>query len=381
MLHHPRVFDIKGLPSTSNLIQEETFLQFLASLKSKEADDVFVRLIGDGHDDVDVPDLVDRPTVFSTLTKTPIAVANNVWGRLRDNLVEQTCLGDGLTRFRLDGDRWLDLRWNWGADKAWLSQAGRVLHARGVSMEDDREDFKLVYRKACLDGDIDPSPSKCRQRRQQPIYLFLHPPPPDLLDGNTSSLHHWSFYEDGQPQLSPETCHDLGLPFDLNFQNWGFKSFSWSIDRYKSLHRYQLLRGFDPTTTDFAQHLGYHHVFQPQHDNDRFEDVCEDQTTACLENCADLDRSVVGVGSEYQSTTQGPEENSIVGAGFSINSLSPEYRAESNRNGANGQRWIVDTGSGLRTTDIQGYLDQAFRDNGAEYRQGNSYSGVEMGDH
>ncbi|KAL0058442.1 hypothetical protein AAF712_014886 [Marasmius tenuissimus] len=75
---------------------------------------------------------------------------------------------------------------------------------------------------------------------------------------------------------------------------------------------------------------------------------------------------------------QGPEENSNVGTGFSINSLSPEYRAESNRNAANGQRWIVDTGSGLRTTDTQGYLDQAFRRNSDEYRRGSSYSGVEM---
>ncbi|KAJ8089540.1 hypothetical protein PM082_014796 [Marasmius tenuissimus] len=378
MLHH-QVLGIEGLPSTSNLIQEETFLQFLASLKSKEADDAFVRSIGDGYDDKGVPELVDRPTVFSDLTKTPIAVANNVWGSLEDNLVEWTYLENGWTRFRLDGDEWLALEWNWGVEEAWLSQAWSVFHARGVSLEDDREGFKLVYRRAWLYGNIDPSPSKCRQQRQHPVFLFVYPPPPDLFGGNTSSLHHWSFYEDGHSQLSPETCCNLGLPVDVRFRNWDSKSYSWSTDHYKTLHHYQLLRGFDPTTTDFARHLGYHHVFQPQNDDDRFEDVCEGQTY--LEGYTDLDRSVVGIDPEYRSTMQGSEENSIFGPGISIDNLSPEYSAELNRNAANGQRWIVDKGSGLGTTDTQGYLDQAFRDNSDEYSRGNSYSGVEMGDH
>ncbi|KAJ8089532.1 hypothetical protein PM082_014788 [Marasmius tenuissimus] len=78
---------------------------------------------------------------------------------------------------------------------------------------------------------------------------------------------------------------------------------------------------------------------------------------------------------------QEPEDNSIFGPGISIDNLSPECSAELNRNAANGQCWIVDTRSGLGTTGTQGYLDQAFRYNGGEYRQGNPYSGVEMSDH
>ncbi|KAJ8089554.1 hypothetical protein PM082_014810 [Marasmius tenuissimus] len=379
MQHHSWVLGTKDVPSTSSLVQEETFLQFLATLKSKEADDAFVRSIGDGYDDKGVPELVDRPTVFSTLTKTPIAFANNVWRSLEKNLVDRTCLENGWTRFRFDGDGeiWLWLNQS-DVGKAWLSQACSVFLARGVSMEDDQEDFSLVNPSGWLGSNIDPSPSRCQQRRQQPIYLFLHPPPSDLLDGNTSVLHHWSFHEDSQPQLSPETCHDLGLPIDLYFQTWGSRSCSWSTDHYKSLHRYQLLRGFDPTTTDFARHLGHRYVFQTQNNDNRFEEVFQGQTSACLEGYTDLNRSVVGIDPEYRSTAQGPEENSIFGTGINTNDSSPGCTTESSPNAVSGQHWMADTRYRLGATGTQGYLDQAFRRNSDEYRRGSSYSGVEM---
>ncbi|KAJ8089581.1 hypothetical protein PM082_014837 [Marasmius tenuissimus] len=372
----PWHWNLGEVPPTAELLREDVLVRFLASCKSKDINDAVMDAMYFVRNDEGIPERVDQPTIFSTRTKTPIAVANNVWESGRDHLVDRTCLENGMTRFRVDGDGEVWLRLNRDVGKAWLSQAGRVFHAQGVLSEDDREGFKLVYRDAWLEGNIDRSPSKCRQRRQQPVYLFVYPPPSDLLYENTSPFHHWSFYEDGPSQLSPETCHDLGLPVDLDFRDWGYKSFSWSIDRYKSLHHYQLLRGFDPTTTDFARHLGYHHVFQPQNDDDRFEDVCEGQTY--LEGYTDLDRSVVGIDPEYRSTMQEPEENSIFSAGLSIDNLSPEYSTELDRNAANGQRWIVDTRSGLGTTGTQGYLDQAFRRNSNEYRRGSSYSEVEM---
>ncbi|KAL0058676.1 hypothetical protein AAF712_014637 [Marasmius tenuissimus] len=226
------------------------------------------------RNDENVPERVDRPTVFSTRTKTPIAVANNVWESLNDNLVDRTCLENGWTRFRLDGDRWVSLRLNWDAEKAWLSQAWRVFHARGVLLEDDLKDFTLVFPYVWLGGDLDESPSKCQLRRRQPIFLFIYPPHPNLLYGKTSSTHHWSFHEDGQPQISPELCWDLGLPIQLDFDDWGLKSHSWSTSNYQLIHQYQLLRGFDPTTTDFARHLGYNkNIFQPLNDDDRFREV------------------------------------------------------------------------------------------------------------
>ncbi|KAK1223388.1 hypothetical protein PQX77_013741, partial [Marasmius sp. AFHP31] len=316
----------------------------------------------------------DRPTVFSTLTQTPIAVARSVWTSNYTNLVDWICLENNFTRFRLGGDGSLLLGWNRDADRAWLSQASSVFYARGVSFEGDLMDFKLVRPRAWLDGYLDNSPSKCRQRRQQPIYLFLHPPPFDFCNGYTSSLHHWSFQEDGQSQLSLETCHNLGLPIDLHLDVFGSNTFSWSTNHHKSLHHYQVLRGFDPTTTDFARHLGYHHIFQPHNDDNWLEDACN-RASACLESDLDHHRSAIGVDPEHPSTTQEPEGSLIYGSDVHVNGFAPAFTAKADPNTANGRCWMSNTSSGINN---QGYLDQVFFDDGGEYRRCNSYSGVEM---
>ncbi|KAJ8089576.1 hypothetical protein PM082_014832 [Marasmius tenuissimus] len=91
-------FQLKDLPSTAELLQEEVLVRFLASHKSKEADDAFMDAMNYARNYEVVPERVDRPTIFSTQTKTPIAVANNAWKSLEDTLVERTCLENGLTR-------------------------------------------------------------------------------------------------------------------------------------------------------------------------------------------------------------------------------------------------------------------------------------------
>ncbi|KAJ8089541.1 hypothetical protein PM082_014797 [Marasmius tenuissimus] len=265
--------NIKDLPPTAELLQEDVLMRFLASHKSKEADDVFFDAMYLASDDEDMPEQVDRPTIFSALTKTPIAVANNVWESWEDNLVDRTCLENGITRFRLDGDGPLWLGLNLDAGDAWLSQGWSVLHARGISLEVAREGFILAYPQGWLEENIYKTPSECQRRRQQAIYLFIYPPPPNLTHGKTSLLHHWSFQEDSQPQLSPELCRNLGLPFKLNFNNRPCGSRSWSSN-LRLIHQYRLLRGFDSTTTDFARHFGYdRNIFQPLGEDDRFTEV------------------------------------------------------------------------------------------------------------
>ncbi|KAK1230123.1 hypothetical protein PQX77_006800 [Marasmius sp. AFHP31] len=89
---------IKDLPPTAELLQEEVLVRFLGNQKSREADDEFMYVMSYARSYENVPERVDRPTIFSALTKTPIAVANNVWEGDKDNLVERTCLGNGWTR-------------------------------------------------------------------------------------------------------------------------------------------------------------------------------------------------------------------------------------------------------------------------------------------
>ncbi|KAK1223204.1 hypothetical protein PQX77_013927 [Marasmius sp. AFHP31] len=302
--------EIKGLPPTAELLQEEVLVRFLACQKSREADDAFMYVMSFDQNGENVPEQVDRPTILSALTKTPIAVANNIWKDLEDNLVERTCLENGSTRFRLDGrldgdDRlWLWL--NGDIEKAWHSQASSVFHARGVSLEDDLKNLYLVYPCGWLRGYVDDSPSKRQLQRQQPIFLFIHPPPPNLPNGETSPLHHWSFQEDGHSHISLESCFHLGLPVKLHYHNGGHNSYFWPTDRYKLIHQYQIARGFDPTTANFARHLGYDNIFQPLDDADRFEDVQKDQTPLPPNTSADHDGSLHIVDSEYSSDIPDP---------------------------------------------------------------------------
>ncbi|KAK1234704.1 hypothetical protein PQX77_002088 [Marasmius sp. AFHP31] len=237
--------EVEKLPLTAEMLQEDVFLRFLASLKSKQADWVFLQSMWYGYD-VDLPELFDQPTIVSTMTKTPIAVANNVWTS-REGFTERKALENGLTRY------------------AWLV------------------------------GYLDETRSKSQRRRQQPIYLFICPPPPDFFIGKTSRLHFWSFYEDGQPRLSPESCTDFGLPIKLQLQYPNIRS--WKTNNYKLIHQYELLRGFDPTTTDFAQHLEYDdYIFQPIHHSNRFMEVSQEHSDS-------LDASVTNDSAEILSDT------------------------------------------------------------------------------
>ncbi|KAK1234408.1 hypothetical protein PQX77_002389 [Marasmius sp. AFHP31] len=288
--------EVEKLPLTAEMLQEDVFLRFLASLKSKEVDRAFLGAMSwDGYDESEgVPESFDQPTIFSTLTKTPIAVTNNVWTSFR-GFTERKALENGLTRFRLEGDgSRLELWLNGDAGQAWLSQSSNIFQSRGISFDDDLRVYKLVHSLATLDGDLDPSSSESQRRRQQPIYLFIYPSPRDLPYGKTSRLHFWSFHKHGQPRLSPELCLHFGLPIELKLQH--VKDLSRKINSYKLIHQYQLLRGFDPTTTDFAQHLGYDHIFQPIHHSDRFMEVDQEDSDS-------LDESVTSDSSECLSDT------------------------------------------------------------------------------
>ncbi|KAJ8087502.1 hypothetical protein PM082_006333 [Marasmius tenuissimus] len=241
-------FQMENLPLTSELLQEDVFMRFLASQKSKEADRAFLWAICyHSERDVNVPESCHRPTIFSTLTATPIAFANNVWTS-REGFVERKVLENG-----------------------WM----RVL----------------------LFGNLDKTPSASQRRRQQPIYLFTRPPLRDPFDDKTLRLHFWSFHEDGQHRLSPESCRNFGLPLELPFYDRVICSLSWSTSSYQLIRRYHTLRSFDPTTPDFARHLGYgDYDFQPIHHSDRFTEVDQEHSN-------NLDGSVIGNDSKCPSHT------------------------------------------------------------------------------
>ncbi|KAK1217988.1 hypothetical protein PQX77_019339 [Marasmius sp. AFHP31] len=285
--------EIRDMPSTVDFLQEDVVLRFLASRESWKM--MFIQWMAVKHSHPGyVPELVNPNTaeVISTLSSTPIAIAahhDETWdGMLGGNLLERTLLENGLCRFQLGSRRSLELNWGFNAQIAWLSQAWSVFHALGITVKDDLKALVLTYPDFIeLEGSLSRSRAKRQRRLQQPIYLFVRPLPRGYLALNdtrkfkcqTSSLHYWSLRKDGDPPLSHKTCHYFGLPTVLHL-TCRFCLSSWTTHDYKIIHQYQLLRGLDPKTTDFARHVGSNRiVFQPIINLAQIEEVHEDQNS------------------------------------------------------------------------------------------------------
>ncbi|KAK1225897.1 hypothetical protein PQX77_011145 [Marasmius sp. AFHP31] len=271
-----RWFGESDVPLAAELLQSDVLLRFAASLKLKQVDRYVISDTALHSSQIDGPVRVSQPTVISKSTDTPIAVAaNNAWESIYSNLSDRKVLDNGLTRSTLTGDpRHILLEWNETTNlkSAWISQARRVFHNRGIPLEDDLSLYYLVFPYASIWVNLEGcSEAQLKRQSQQPIYLFVRPPPSDLGYRETSSLHYWSFHEEGRSPLSPDTCRGLGLPNALEL-HYELLTYSWSSKDYQRIHQYQHHQGFDPSTMDFARHLGYDDIFfQPVNDSARFE--------------------------------------------------------------------------------------------------------------
>ncbi|KAL0568881.1 hypothetical protein V5O48_013093, partial [Marasmius crinis-equi] len=125
-----------------------------------------------------------------------------------------------------------------------------------------------------LSGHLSNSGVTRQRRRKKPIYLFVPPLSTSTPseDCTTSSLHYWSLDPTGDHPLPTEIRQNLGLPVELFLEIRPTCQYRWDNERYKWMHEYQLARGFDPKTPDYARHLGYP-IFQVQSDSDHFEEV------------------------------------------------------------------------------------------------------------
>ncbi|KAK1219627.1 hypothetical protein PQX77_017639 [Marasmius sp. AFHP31] len=285
-----RWFETDDMPLTVDLLQDDICMRFMASCRSEDVDRAFIEEIRSAGDDVGMPESFDQPTIISALTQTPIAVGNNVWESDEGNLIEKKVLGNGVTRFRADGGGQFCLGLDDDVNKAWLCQALRVFHAHESSLDNNTSVYHLIWCRAELESCLSYNQIHLHQRSQQPVYLFIRPPPPNQPSGNTSSLHFWSLHADGEKPLSSEICDDFGLPTTLKYKNNGYESISWSTKIYRLMDEYQRLRGFDPKTMDFAQYLGYDgNLFHPVNSTNCFDEDCDDQHIECPKSPPNLD--------------------------------------------------------------------------------------------
>ncbi|KAK7056386.1 hypothetical protein VNI00_002940 [Paramarasmius palmivorus] len=96
-----------------------------------------------------------------------------------------------------------------------------------------------------------------------PLYIFLHYPPTSISElvsweNEFQANCYWSFDETGQSRLLENERQKWGIPKLGLFDSIQVPRFhSWPTHIYEALDKWQIVRGFDPTTADFAIHMDY----------------------------------------------------------------------------------------------------------------------------
>ncbi|KAK7016206.1 hypothetical protein VNI00_018958 [Paramarasmius palmivorus] len=221
------------------------------------------------HPPLDIIDGLRFDTVYSTsrgaVAKWPGSKGS--WKAVScHGLVDGTDMGDGLICFKLDDPSYVHISIKYAPLNfvdGWLVQSSRIVDAHGMLGMDKRyfivhpPTFKLYtpwfehqqYPMALED--------------RPPIYLFFYPPLSisELISwekGHTQT-YFWSFDENGQSEMSEEECRQWGIPELCMVADRLYRGdlWSWPTDIYTALCKLQVARGFDPTTVDWAQSLGY----------------------------------------------------------------------------------------------------------------------------
>ncbi|KAG7097613.1 hypothetical protein E1B28_004947 [Marasmius oreades] len=260
-LLHFSINNVETLPSSIEfLLQEDVCIRYFSQLPLVKGFDMDVIDVLNFASVVEgrTSPIINRPYILSTRTNSIIAIGNGVWnGRGCLDHYSRVVMPDGRTRFTLtDKASSLNLYSRpSGNQNAWFSQASNVFHRLGISLDEDLSSYKLIVPHIALSGIVN-----WRWRPEQPpVYFFLHPLPfsPSLKAGSVVSTHTWSFDENGQTPISRHRYMSFGLPTELRVDYLIAIPPYWPKETYKSTHKWQIARGFDPTTTDFARYLDY----------------------------------------------------------------------------------------------------------------------------
>ncbi|ESK88753.1 hypothetical protein Moror_17141, partial [Moniliophthora roreri MCA 2997] len=195
-------------------------------------------------------------------------------------LIDETVLDGGLTRFKLDLTHWGDVYLKaeyalWKFSNKWLLQSCRVFDALDVT--EGKENFFIIevpdlkirstprrkYRSLAVFFNLCDGELPVEETQPSPVYLFLRPFPTtisELVSWLEGQPYFWSFDETGQCEMSEEEREHWRLPVLTCTTRWKNDSVtlqSWPTSTYIALRDWQEARGFDPTSSDWAQELGY----------------------------------------------------------------------------------------------------------------------------
>uniref|UniRef100_A0A0W0FXK7 Uncharacterized protein n=1 Tax=Moniliophthora roreri TaxID=221103 RepID=A0A0W0FXK7_MONRR len=191
-------------------------------------------------------------TVYSGVQLDKIAFLQqgpvHAWETYSDPLRDGTLIDGGLTRFQLNTEQFRGY--------FYLSQA----HRTDLSTSGSETCFipHLFIEVKVLSHHKDSSVPALESSTLSPIvYLFLRPPPPSLpdLDPWLSRVSFWSLDRNGISEIPETECKRMGLPIII-LDQVELYFHTWPKYVYDGLHAWQVARGFDIATADFARSLG-----------------------------------------------------------------------------------------------------------------------------
>ncbi|KAG7097612.1 hypothetical protein E1B28_004946 [Marasmius oreades] len=284
-IRHLGFLNSKTIPSSTELLHDDvcwSYLRCLPLVNKYDRDLLLVLSDTSGiHENIPPPTVTNRPYILSSLTNSVIAVGSTDRVDFWVGLDSRVLMSDQRTRFTLKerGGSKIVLYFQDGF--AWLSQASRIFQSLGISFSEDLSYYQSIGPSILCKGSFGRSKVKRRRRRIEvrPIYLFLrslcHIPP--FKNGSVLSVHTWHFDENGRNAIPYDYCKYLGLPTKLWVKDLTTWRSSWPTETYKTVHKWQVARGFDPTTPDFARYLGYPVYEIVQSESVRFEELSSDQ--------------------------------------------------------------------------------------------------------
>ncbi|KAK1231790.1 hypothetical protein PQX77_005082 [Marasmius sp. AFHP31] len=253
----------ENYPMGCEFLEEDVSLRFFAGCRSRDLDRAIVEGLSfpPHRKEINVP-MDDANILTSTKRIIPIVSRYSLLSGT-NCFYERQVLGDGATRLTLKGaTEKIDLWITWEEEVApWLAQASSIEDARGSLLGDDLTQYNVLVPCLELTGSLSQAEPEAARRREhpRPIYLFIRlvsPYPSHLSSGPNTSLHFWSFDETGQIPLSAGVCHCFGLPVELMLSGH-HTYYTYSNETYQLVRQYQLARGFDLGTADFAKYLGH----------------------------------------------------------------------------------------------------------------------------
>uniref|UniRef100_A0A0W0FR71 Uncharacterized protein n=1 Tax=Moniliophthora roreri TaxID=221103 RepID=A0A0W0FR71_MONRR len=225
------------------------------------------------HLPIDVNGGLRFDTVYSPLLE-PVArwpEASRLWKWVGvDGLVEETWLDGGLTRFKLIdvGRVFLRTTFDWEAFcDGWLSQSSCAFDALETTERQESlfvvNPYWLGLRSTQHEYDTYDGPSAsfdlCDAAEEiSAVYLFLYPPPMTLSESASwmgGHTHFWSFDKTGHSRIPEVEWKRWDLPV-LTPDTSIVCLRSWPTHVYTTLRDWQIARGFDPSTSDWARHVG-----------------------------------------------------------------------------------------------------------------------------